>query len=144
MAGSQERGLGAARADLFEGKRWFLDSHNELVERIVADCGGVVDVVDAGEHDRAVALTSHLPQVLSTALAAHLSDREDLLRFAGPGLATFIRLAGSSAEVWAPVIEANRESLAAGADEVVRVVREIVDGDPTDAFRRAQDLFRKL
>jgi prephenate dehydrogenase len=144
MAGSHERGLAAARGDLFEGKRWFLDAHDETVEQLVRDCGAVPEFVDAAEHDRAVALTSHLPQILSTALAAYLADHEDVLRFAGSGLATFLRLAGSDASVWAPVIEANRPNLAPHADAVVRIVREIVDGDPSDTFARAQSVWRKL
>jgi prephenate dehydrogenase len=144
MAGSHERGLGAARGDLFEGKRWFLDAHDETVEALVHDCGAVAEVVDATEHDRAVALTSHLPQILSTALAAYLGDHEDVLRFAGSGLATFLRLAASDASVWAPLIEANRANIAPHADEIARVVREIVGGDASEAFERAQRLWRKL
>jgi len=144
MAGSHERGLAAARGDLFEGKRWFLDAHDDDVEQLVRDCGAIADFVDAAEHDRAVALTSHLPQILSTALAAYLGDREDMLRFAGSGLATFLRLAGSDAEVWRPVIEANRANIAPHAEEVARIAREIIEGDPTDAFERAQKLWRKL
>lgn len=144
MAGSHERGLAAARGELFEGKRWFLDAHDDEVEQLVRDCGGIADFVDAAEHDRAVALTSHLPQVLSTALAAHLGEHEDMLRFAGSGLATFLRLAGSDAEVWKPVLEANRANLAPHAEEVARIAREIIEGDPTDAFARAQNLWRKL
>ena len=144
MAGSHERGLAAAHGDLFEGKRWFLDAHNETVAALVRDCGAIAEVVDAAEHDRAVALTSHLPQILSTALAAYLGDHEDVLRFAGSGLATFLRLAASDASVWAPLIEANRANIAPHADEIARVVREIVDGDASEAFARAQRVWRKL
>ena len=144
MAGSHERGLGAARADLFDGKRWFLDAHDETVEQLVRDCGAVADFVDAEEHDRGVALTSHLPQVLSTALAAYLDEREDVLRFAGSGLATFLRLAGSDASVWKPVLDANRANIAPHAEGIARLVKEIVDGDPADAFERAQRLWKRL
>jgi len=144
MAGSHEHGLGAARGDLFEGTRWFLDAHDDEVEQIVRDCGATADFVDAAEHDRAVALTSHLPQILSTALAAYLAEHEELLRFSGGGLATFLRLAGSEASVWKPVIGANRANIAPHAHEVARVVREIIEGDPSEAFERAQRLWRKL
>src|ERR1700741_28754 len=68
MAGSQESGLTAARVDLFEGKPWFVDAENARVDALVRDCGAVPERVDASEHDAAVALTSHLPQILSTAL----------------------------------------------------------------------------
>ncbi|HYM62185.1 MAG TPA: prephenate dehydrogenase/arogenate dehydrogenase family protein [Thermoanaerobaculia bacterium] len=147
MAGSEERSVAAARADLFEGKRWFVHAgHDEpLVDDLVRDCGAILDPVDPIEHDRAVAVTSQLPQILSTALAA-LIEREgdELLRFAGGGLRTFLRLAGSDASVWAPVIAANRENLVREAAALEAVAREIAAGDPRDAFASAQRLWAKL
>jgi prephenate dehydrogenase len=143
MAGSERSGLAAARADLFVGKRWFLARENEIVQSVIADCGAIADVVDPLEHDRAVAITSHLPQILSTALAAYLDDRRELLRFAGTGLETFLRLAGSDAKIWTPIIEANRAQIAPHADAVLAIVRKILDGD-ADPFQRAQRLHAAL
>jgi len=145
LAGSQERGLGAAKADLFEGKPWFVDGDHPLVDELVRDCGAVRERVTAEEHDAGVALTSHLPQVLSTALAAYLHERRgDALRFAGGGLRTFLRLAGSDASVWAPVLEANRDNLAPHVERVAELVRELMDGDPHGAFAKAQATWRAL
>jgi prephenate dehydrogenase len=144
MAGSQDSGLAAARADLFEGKPWFVDAEDVLVDEVVRDCGAVLERVDAEEHDAAVALTSHLPQVLSTALAAHLHGRYDLLRFAGSGLRTFLRLAGSDSDVWAPVLAANRGQLAPHAEAIAALVRQIIEGDPRDAFEKARAVWRAL
>lgn len=142
LAGSHERGLAAARGDLFQGKPWFLDDDVDVVDELVHDCGAAIERVTAEEHDEAVALTSHLPQILSTALAASLD--EDSLRFAGSGLRTFLRLAGSEASVWAPVIDANRDHLLANAERVAALVREIIEGDPRNAFARAQRVWRAL
>jgi prephenate dehydrogenase len=144
MAGSQESGLAAARADLFEGKPWFVDAEDARVDALVRDCGAVLERVGAEEHDAAVALTSHLPQVLSTALAAYLHERGDLLRFAGSGLRTFLRLAGSDAGVWAPVLAANRDQLAPHAEAIAALVRQIIEGDPRDAFEKARAVWRAL
>jgi prephenate dehydrogenase len=144
LAGSEERGVRAARVDLFTGAAWFIDRDNSIVGEVIADCGARVELVEAGEHDRAVALTSHLPQVLSTALAALLHDQNVDLRFAGPGLQTFLRLAGSDASVWSPILAANRENLRPHADAIQRLVQEIVDGDPASAFTKANQLFEKL
>ncbi|MDQ3281062.1 MAG: prephenate dehydrogenase/arogenate dehydrogenase family protein [Acidobacteriota bacterium] len=142
MAGSHERGLAAARADLFEGKTWFVDGDDARVDAMIRDCGAVRERVTADEHDAGVALTSHLPQVLSTALAASLS--EDALRFAGSGLRTFLRLAASDASVWAPVLDANRDNIDAHAQRVVELVRELTHGDPREAFAKAQAMWRAL
>jgi prephenate dehydrogenase len=143
MAGSQERGLAVARADLFNGRTWFVDREDALVSRLIADCGAKSDRVDAELHDRAVALTSHLPQLLSTALGALIDEHRDVERFAGTGLATFLRLAGSDASVWRPLFEANRENVSASLDDLMRIVRQILDGDP-DAFAKARAAVKKL
>lgn len=144
MAGSEEIGFAAARADLFEGTAWFLDGEDVDVDTLVRDCGATPERVDPAEHDAAVALTSHLPQILSTALAAHLADHEELLRFAGSGLKTFLRLAGSDASVWKPVLEANRNNIANCADAVQRTAQDMLAGDPAEVFAKAQRVWRKL
>lgn len=137
MAGSAQRGLQAASGDLFRGKRWFIDADNEIVDQIIAICGAERDKVDAAQHDAAVALTSHLPQVLSTALAAYLSER-DVAEFAGPGLATFLRLAHSDAAVWKPIIDANHANIEPHVEALARIIAQVLKGDE-EAFRRAQE-----
>ncbi|HKB81121.1 MAG TPA: prephenate dehydrogenase/arogenate dehydrogenase family protein [Thermoanaerobaculia bacterium] len=143
LAGSHERGLAAARGDLFRGCAWFVDRRDPLVERMIGDCGARMELVDAGEHDAAVALTSHLPQILSTALAAHLDRRGVDERFAGSGLKTFLRLAGSDASVWMPVLEANREAIAPHVEAVMSIVRSILAGDAA-AFEQARRIWERL
>jgi prephenate dehydrogenase len=137
LAGSHERGLAAARANLFEGASWFIDRDVLVVQELIACCGARAELVTAAEHDRAVALTSHLPQILSTALAAHLHDQKIDPRFAGSGLRTFLRLAGSAASVWSPIIAANRENIAPHADAVAEIVKRIVEHGDDDAFAQA-------
>lgn len=133
LAGSHERGLGAARADLFEGKRWFLESRNYEVEEMVRDCGALGDVVDPREHDDAVALTSHLPQVLSTALAAYAQRSGVDTRFAGTGLHTFLRLAASDASVWQPIVDSNRPAIDKHLAAVVEIARSMDEQAFVDA-----------
>ena len=119
------RAVCGGAAPTVRGEAAVVDAKDVLVDALVHDCGAVLERVDAEEHDAAVALTSHLPQVLSTALAAHLHGRDDLLRFAGSGLHTFLRLAGSDAEVWAPVLagESGSARAARGGDRRAGGVR---------------------
>lgn len=140
LAGKSTRGLAAASGDLFRDKRWFVDREDPLVATVIAACGAHAVLVDAAEHDAAVALTSHIPQILSTALAAYLDDR-DVAAFAGSGLATFLRLAESDASVWQPTIQANRSNLQPHLDGIMEVVRQILDGDE-EAFAKAQHYMR--
>lgn len=160
MAGSEESGYEAARADLFAGATWALVSSAERSggERTadehlsVEDAGAVARVsalvralgatplaCDAAEHDRVVALTSHLPQLLATALAAELEARDEPLATAllGPGGRAFLRLAGSSFDVWRDVLDANR-------DEVERALAAVNAraGQPVEALREEFALAR--
>jgi prephenate dehydrogenase len=144
LAGSQERGIAAARGDLFNGATWFIDRDDAVVRDLIDACGARAEIVDAAEHDRAVALTSHLPQILSSALAAYLHDQQVDLRFAGPGLKTFLRLAASDATVWSSIIAANRGNLQPHADSIARIVKELIDGDPGNIFEKANELFARL
>jgi prephenate dehydrogenase len=143
LAGSQHRGVAAARADLFEGATWFVDRDEPLVNALIADCGARPELVDAATHDRALAMTSHLPQVLSTALAAYLSGENVDPRFAGPGLRTFLRLAASEASVWMPTLEANRGNVQPHIDGVAAIARAVADGD-AEPFARAHEFFNRL
>jgi prephenate dehydrogenase len=144
LAGSASRGISAARADLFEGATWFIDRDDATIREVIAACGANAEIVDAVEHDRALALTSHLPQILSTALAAYLHDQQIDLRFAGPGLRTFIRLAGSEASVWTPILDANRENLRPHVDAIAEIVRAIVEGDASSTFANANAFLANL
>lgn len=142
MAGWHEGGLANAHHVQLAGSRWFLAREHPLVEELVRDCGAVAVHVDPHEHDAAMALVSHLPQVLSTALFAYLSDRgvED---YAGAGLRSF-RLAASDGGMWHSVLQANRENLVAHADAIAELVRDIIEGRDAGAFERARRLWRSL
>lgn len=125
MAGSEETGHEGARSDLFVRATWALttssgergidegDGALARVAALVCELGAVPLLCDAAEHDRVVALTSHLPQLLASALAAELQSRDEPLAEAllGPGGRAFLRLAGSSFDVWRDVLDANRDDI---------------------------------
>ena len=143
MAGWHEGGLANAHHVQLEGAPWFVDADDERVDELIRACGAVPRRTDAAEHDAAVALTSHLPQVLSTALFAYLSDKDDVAFYAGGGLRSF-RLAASDGEMWHSVLAANRDNLRPHADEIAQLVRAIIEGDEPEAFARARTLWRAL
>jgi prephenate dehydrogenase len=123
MAGKETRGALAASPDLFRGRTWILtpDEASELhtsaalqFRRWLDRFGARVLTLDADEHDRVVSLTSHLPQLASTALAATVSDKlggPSLRNAAGPGLEDMTRLAMGSYEIWRDILATNSDHI---------------------------------
>jgi prephenate dehydrogenase len=132
-------GIAAADARLFEGKTWFLDdvADGAAIEAMIRATGAKVVRIDANEHDAALALTSHLPQVISTALASLIEERQLPPEFIGTGLQTLMRLAGSAGSVWQPVIAANQPSLIAAREAFELALRRVSAGDGAIDFERA-------
>src|SRR3984957_1581918 len=85
----------------------------------------------AQQHDYAVGLASHLPQLAAVALASFLYDHLDENGFpialAGPGLRDTLRLAGSPYSTWRDIVLTNREVLSAGLDLFARRLDELRD-----------------
>jgi prephenate dehydrogenase len=120
MAGRERSGIAAAEADLFQGRTWAVCPNDEVLlgeSRVreflewVRAVGARIEVLSPAEHDRAVAFTSHLPQLLSTALAASLHDAEKATELAGPGLVDMTRLASSPYGIWKDILSTNEPSI---------------------------------
>ncbi|HYW41697.1 MAG TPA: prephenate dehydrogenase [Bryobacteraceae bacterium] len=122
MAGKEKRGAAQAGGGLFRGRTWVLtpDDPAELETDAARGFRGWLDrigartvVMDADEHDRVVALTSHLPQLASTALASTVADRLDAARLAvaGTGLEDMTRLALGSYDLWRDIVATNTEHI---------------------------------
>lgn len=127
MAGRELSGPSAARADLVDDRLWILTpagaspDHRARVEAVIRLCGGVPVEMSPQDHDEAVALVSHAPQVLASVLAAQLTDAaDDQVSIAGQGLRDMTRIAGSDAQLW-------RDILLGNAQPVARVLRQIID-----------------
>jgi len=160
MAGKETRGVGEAEADLFRGRTWIFTPQRmqDLEEPRVREFRGWVErmgaipfVLDAGMHDRLVAYTSHLPQVLSTALAATLAGELELPRdaaAAGPALLDMTRLALSEYSMWGDIFATNADHIAAAIDKLIARLNamraELSRGDLEAEFARAATLAEGL
>jgi prephenate dehydrogenase len=132
MAGREVGGAESARADLFQGRPWIIDSRGvrtELLEagrEIIEICGAHLIDMPAAEHDRAVALVSHLPQIMSSALAATLEGvPAQWLDLAGTGLRDTTRIAASNPVLWREILVANQESLTPLLDKVIEDLKNL-------------------
>ena len=115
IAGNQGRGISSARADLFQGAAFALlpagRAMPSLARRLVRDLGARVRVVRPGEHDRALARTSHLPYVLSRAIET-LGRAPARAGLAGPGYRGMTRLAESDPRMAEAYVRANAREVA--------------------------------
>jgi len=144
MAGSHERGVGHARADLFDGACCvvtpFADTDPEALERVSGfwrALGARVTLRDPALHDAHVAWVSHVPHVLAFAFAHALGRApEGAGEMAGSGLRDFTRIAHSDAELWSEILSINRKALVGPLQTFSRSLEElaaVIDEGDTDA-----------
>ncbi len=133
MAGSEASGFSASRADLLDGARVWLsaDGAGPTVRRRAQEfwrsVGGDPEWIEAGEHDRAMAWCSHLPQLVSNALAGGLDAAGFRPTDLGPGGRDMVRLAGSSPELWRDLLERSAPEVGLGLESVSRALRTLAD-----------------
>ena len=121
MAGSERSGPLAARGTLFEGRAWAVitDAGADaaalaLVDELIHLCGAVPVRIATVDHDQAVALVSHLPQVAASTVAGLLVDApEAYLALAGQGVRDTTRIAGGDPAMWTQILSSNAAAVAA-------------------------------
>jgi prephenate dehydrogenase len=129
MAGGHRGGWSASRTGLFAGATTYLcpteSTASDALHRakeLWTSLGARPRVLDAHDHDRRVAFTSHMPHAVSAALALALSNAKCPLGDLGPGGRDMLRIAGSSPELWTGIIRDNadavRDALAALRSEL--------------------------
>src|SRR5690606_822742 len=113
--GRERGGAVSARADIFAGRPWVICRDGEtsasdlaIVEDLALDLGAIPIELTPAEHDRAVALTSHVPQLVASLLAARFREvDEGALQLAGQGVRDTTRIAASAPELWVQILGAN-------------------------------------
>nr|WP_231366122.1 prephenate dehydrogenase [Zhihengliuella flava] len=119
MAGREKSGPAAARGELFTAMPWVVCAHATSSARAVRaatdvgiDLGATIVRLSAEEHDAAVALVSHFPQVASSLLASRLMNAPGhALALAGNGLRDTTRIAASDPKLWIQILSHNSGEL---------------------------------
>jgi prephenate dehydrogenase len=165
MAGKEISGIDAADANLFRGSKYAL-IRASAEERTMKDreprVAGFVALIeklgaepvwlDAEAHDRAAAVVSHLPQLLSVALAGVVRSQTDEtglpVTLAGRGLRDALRLAGSPYSVWRDIILTNSDNLERVLDQMIQALEQVRSDLRTRAleeeFSAAGELYKIL
>ena len=136
IAGSEHSGLAYSDGNLFRDAAYALIHEGEQndqvggLEETLRGIGAHVVVMTADTHDHLLTFTSHLPQLLSTTLAATLENaphKDSLLAVSGKGLRDMTRLAGSSWPMWRDIVGTNQARIAAALDvftQKIGIVRQ--------------------
>lgn len=161
MAGKEQSGVAFADADLFQGAVWFITPAREQKphEGISGEylgwldkIGAKVAIIDADEHDELCAWISHLPQMISTALAATLVEEygadAPLLQAGGRALREMTRISSSPYSWWRDVAVTNKRNIAAALlklEQRLAHIRENLDTRQlAEEFERAHQLQKTL
>ena len=148
LAGSEKSGPSYARADLFDGRVAILtptmNSHAhdyDLLEEFWQALGAVVVKMPADEHDRILAMISHLPHLGAAMLAATMP--ETYLRLGGSGLRDATRLAAGSPELWRQIMAENRENILDTLEQYGRKLADFHGALRDEKYERLEELLQE-
>ena len=138
IAGAETAGVDSARAELFEGARWYLTPgdqaggvHYDRLQRALADLGARPQAIDAELHDRLMATVSHLPHVIANVMVSQaevaISDEGERLPEVGRSFRDTTRVAGANPAIWKDIFTSNADALAAEIDRAVERLREAAE-----------------
>ena len=139
MAGREVSGAQSARGDLFVGRTWILcptvsssEQSQSIATELILLCQGLPLVMSAAEHDRAMALVSHAPQVIASVISAQLIGGDAKWHnLIGQGFKDLTRIADSDASLWKEILSENSENISKVIKEIrlelEKVETEIID-----------------
>jgi len=145
IAGREQGGIAEADARLFCGAAWAHVPHADAariarVRALIVAMDARPFEIDAADHDEILAMTSHLPQLLSVLLGSELADAERadgrVAELSGTGMQSMLRLARSPESVWGPIFAANARPVAARVRSFARALADAADAlDEADISR---------
>jgi len=148
LAGAETAGVANARADLYQGARWYLTPTGtssgmlyDRLQRLVKDLGARPMAIEAAEHDQAMAAVSHLPHVFANQLAVQGKPGTERLGGLAPSLRDATRVAGSNPTVWGEIFATNHAAVAAAIRESIGGLEhalEVIESADPDRIARWQ------
>jgi len=115
MAGTEHQGYEASFPELFQDAKWILaqtDEKTSLLEKIITETlGAYIEIMDAETHDRMVAVTSHLPLLISLGLGNMVANLPQAQKVIGPGFKGMVRLAKGNLEMSREIVALNKDNI---------------------------------
>jgi prephenate dehydrogenase len=143
LAGAETAGVANARPDLYEGARWYLTPtenssgmlYNRL-QKLITGLGARPKAIEAAEHDRAMAVVSHLPHVFANQLAFQGRPGSEQLGALAPSLRDATRVAGSNPAIWGEIFATNHTAVVEAIDRSIEGLKEARNVIATADVRR--------
>ena len=130
IAGSEQRGVGFARADLFDQAVCVLTTTQktnrlaaEALKKFWSQLGCSVKLTGPAEHDRVLGNISHLPHIVAAALIN--ANNDQTLKFAGKGFMDTTRVASGPVNIWTDIFLGNTKNTAGGIDKVIAQLEKL-------------------
>ena len=149
IAGREISGAEGARSDLFQSRAWIVTPSSanqsedlERVKTLIAELGATPYEMSPERHDQLFARISHLPQILSTALAKSIEGLADQIEIAGQGLRDQLRLAGSNGHLWSGILTSNKAEVVPALDELIRILKQVREDISEENEVAVQELFK--
>lgn len=138
MAGSEKNGIDGARSDLFEGANWILcpneltsPEHFQMLHELITSMNARVVSIPREDHDRAVAIVSHVPHMVAASLMRlaknHTDENQTIMRLAAGGFKDTTRVAAGSPKLWCGIAFDNSDALAEGLSEMEEIIKSMHD-----------------
>lgn len=151
IAGSEQWGAQAARADLYVGRRCILTptrktnpSALKKMKQLWLKVGAKVEIMDAGQHDQVLGVVSHLPHVAAYALVNALDDTKikgvDLKHYGAGGFKDITRIASSRPELWRDICLLNRKAVSSCVGRYIKQLEQMkrwIDKDNGRALEKS-------
>lgn len=153
MAGSEKNGIDGARGDLFEGANWILcpdentlPEHFQMLHELITGMNARVVSIPREDHDRAVAIVSHVPHMVAASLMRlaqnHTDENQTIMRLAAGGFKDTTRVAAGSPKLWCGIAFDNADALADGLSEIegnIKALHEALTRGDREAFTSMLD-----
>ena len=155
IGGSERQGFENASSELLSGAKFIVCPANDVPSEalykhidFLASLKFEVIKMDAETHDKAISFTSHLPQLLSTALALTAGTIGETHLTAGPGFLSMTRLALSPPEIWEDIFDHNRDELISAvrsfSNILSNLIADVENGTIREKFISAADARSKI
>lgn len=149
MAGTENSGWESSFPELFKGAKWVITPCNgeisdeqDRLEAIIEEMGAKVIITTPSEHDKAVALISHMPMVVAQALCENIKNNQLAKTLAASGFRDTTRLALSNTQMASDMVSMNKENIEEAIDLLVGNLNSLINDDYSEKIKKIK-IFRK-